>query len=274
MSTNTSDRNIGEEHGADRGGGAPVELADVSKVFHSKRGTVHALQQTDVRMPAGSFTAMVGPSGCGKSTMLNLVAGLDRPSSGTVEIAGEVVTRPYPDLGVVFQRDLLLEWRNILDNVLLQADMRGQPRAAYKERAIELLSMVGLDQFLDRQPSELSGGMRQRASICRALVHRPSVLLMDEPFGALDAITRDQLNIDLSGICAKASTTTLFITHSVAEAVFLADQVVVMSARPGRVIGIIPVDEPTPRDYEFRQSDRFAETVKSVRALLHNEGVI
>jgi NitT/TauT family transport system ATP-binding protein len=217
---------------------------------------------------------MVGPSGCGKSTVLNLVAGLDMPTSGCVRIGGEEVTRPHAELGVVFQRDLLLEWRSILDNVLLQADLRGRDRAMYADRARELLAMVGLEQFLDRHPRELSGGMRQRASICRALVHDPAVLLMDEPFGALDAITRDQLNVELSEICHRAETTTLFITHSVAEAVFLADQVVVMSSRPGRVVGTVHIDEPMPRTSEFLQSETFAKKVVEVRELLHKVGVL
>jgi NitT/TauT family transport system ATP-binding protein len=251
-----------------------VEITELSKIYRSRLGTVHALDATSLSIPAGSFTALVGPSGCGKSTVLGLVAGLDRPTAGEVRIDSKPVSGPHPGLGVVFQRDLLLEWRSVFDNVLLQIDMRSLRRADFEARAKQLLDLVGLGQFMHQPPSALSGGMRQRVSICRALVHDPTVLLMDEPFGALDAITREQLNTELSALCSRDEKTVLFITHGISEAVFLADQVVVMSPRPGRVAGRVEIDAPKPRDPTFRQSATYTDGIAQVRSLLHEEGVL
>ena len=255
--------------------GVDVSIAGVSKTFVSPKGTpVHALEAIDLHIEAGQFVSVLGPSGCGKSTLLSIVAGLSDPTTGSVVIGDERITGPYTPAGVVFQRDLLLEWRDCLDNILLQFEMRGINPKPHREHALELLEMVGIREFHSRYPRELSGGMRQRVSICRALAHDPGLLLMDEPFGALDALTREQLNDDLADICARAGKTVIFITHSIAEAVFLADRVVVMSARPGRVVADLTIDLPKPRVAEVRSSDQFAHLTGQVRDALLREGVL
>ena len=195
-------------------------------------------------MRGGEFLSIVGPSGCGKSTLAMLIAGLMRPTSGVIAVDGRAVSRPQTELGIVFQNAVLLAWRSALDNVLLQVEMRGLAARQYRDRAMELLRSVGLDGFERRLPHELSGGMRQRVAICRALIHDPPLLLMDEPFGALDALTRDQMTLDIQGICARGGKTVLFITHSITEAVFLSDRVLVMTPRPGRIDTTIDVDLP------------------------------
>ena len=230
--------------------------------------------ETSLALTPGQFVVIVGPSGCGKSTLLSLIAGLDRPSAGTILIDGQQVRGPHESLGVVFQRDLLLDWRTVLDNVLLQVEMRGVVPKAYAPIARELLDMVGLQEFHGRYPRELSGGMRQRVAICRALVHDPALLLMDEPFGALDAISRDRLNVDLNRICSATKKTVIFITHSISEAVFLGDRVVVMSPRPGRVVADIAIEAPHPRDFSFRESPEFAGYLRQVRRIFEAEGVL
>lgn len=262
-------------HGVHANGGVDVKIENVSKTFVSPRGEpVHALEAIDLTIEAGQFVSVLGPSGCGKSTLMSITAGLSSSTTGSISIGGERIVKPYTPAGVVFQRDLLLEWRDCLDNILLQFEMRGMKSAAYRERAFELLEMVGVRDFHSRYPRELSGGMRQRVSICRALAHDPGLLLMDEPFGALDALTREQLNDDLADICARASKTVIFITHSISEAVFLADRVIVMSARPGRVVADFQVDLPKPRVADARSSDRFARLTGVVRNTLLEEGVL
>ena len=251
-----------------------VEIRGVQKTFLSARGAVHALTETSLAVRQGEFISIVGPSGCGKSTLLSLVAGLDAPSTGTVRIEGQEVRGPHESLGVVFQRDLLLDWRTVMDNVLLQLEMRGQAPKAHAAKARELLDMVGLQGFHSRYPRELSGGMRQRVAICRALVHDPLLLLMDEPFGALDAMSRDRLNVDLNRICSETKKTVIFITHSISEAVFLGDRVVVMSSRPGRVVADIAIEAPHPRDLSFRETSEFAGYVRQVRTIFEAEGVL
>ena len=201
----------------------------------------------DVRQ--GSFVSIVGPSGCGKSTLLLIVAGLIKPTNGSVSIGGELVTGPYMNAGFVFQDSVLLDWRDVLSNILIQARFRKMDRAQSEERAKELLDLVGLSGFAHRRPYELSGGMKQRVAICRALLHQPSVLLMDEPFGALDALTRDRLNVELQNIWLRNSSTVLFVTHSISEAVFLSDQIIVMSDRPGTVLKCVDVPLPRPREH-------------------------
>src|SRR5262245_54396279 len=194
-------------------------------------------------MRPGEFVSVVGPSGCGKSTLLLMVAGLIRITSGTITIGDIQVTKPYTDLGIVFQEPVLLDWRKVLGNVLIQAEIRkGMDKKRLRARAQELLDLVGLNGFEDRYPFELSGGMRQRVSICRALLHDPPLLLMDEPFGALDALTRDQLNLDLQSIWLGSEKTVMFVTHSISEAVFLSDRVAVFSPRPGRVVEMLDID--------------------------------
>nr|WP_083467137.1 ABC transporter ATP-binding protein [Kibdelosporangium sp. MJ126-NF4]CEL21447.1 Hydroxymethylpyrimidine ABC transporter, ATPase component [Kibdelosporangium sp. MJ126-NF4]CTQ95986.1 Hydroxymethylpyrimidine ABC transporter, ATPase component [Kibdelosporangium sp. MJ126-NF4] len=246
-----------------------VEIDDVAVRFRTKRKDVTALHSVSLSVAAGEFVSIVGPSGCGKSTLLKLVSGLLKPSKGTVRLLGEDVDGPRRDIGYVFQRAALLEWRSARRNILLQAEMRGMASAVARERADELIEMTGLTGFEDAYPHELSGGMQQRVALCRALLHRPPVLLMDEPFGALDALTREQMNIELRRIWRETGTTVLLVTHSIPEAVYLADRVVVMSARPGTIDELIPVDLPSERDYGRTMADPgFARATGRIRDLL------
>jgi len=246
-----------------------IELADVAVRFRSKRREVTALDGIGLDVAAGEFVAIVGPSGCGKSTLLKLVAGLLKPSAGSVRLHGEPVTGPRPDIGYVFQRDALLEWRTARRNILLQAEMRGMPGGAARKRAAELVEMTGLTGFEDAYPYELSGGMRQRVALCRALLHEPPVLLMDEPFGALDALTREQMNIELRRVWQATRTTVLLVTHSIAEAVYLADRVVVLSARPGRIADVLTAGLPADRPYAATMADaEFGRATARIRDLL------
>jgi len=251
-----------------------VAVEDVTKVYRTREGSVRALDPVSFTVPEGQFLSLVGPSGCGKSTLLLLIAGLLPRTSGTVTIGGARVERPYTDLGIVFQDPVLLDWRRVLDNLLLQVDVRRLDRARYRPRAEELLTRVGLAGFERRYPQELSGGMRQRVAICRALVHDPPLLLMDEPFGALDAITRDQLNLDLQLIWLDSRKTVIFITHSISEAVFLSDRVLVMSPRPGRIEGVVDVDLPRPRTFALRDAPEFAAYTRTIRQVFERSGII
>jgi NitT/TauT family transport system ATP-binding protein len=251
-----------------------IDVAGLTKVF--QRGTIetHALAGIDLQVAAGEFLAVVGPSGCGKSTLLRLIAGLILPSAGRITIDGRSVSGPETRLGIVFQKPILLEWRTVLGNVLLQAEMRRLDTSAYLERARRLLAAVGLGDFEDRYPHELSGGMQQRAAIVRALIHDPALLLMDEPFGALDALTREQMRIDLEELWLNTQKTVVFITHSIDEAVLLADRVMVMSPRPGRIERIIEVDLPRPRGLEARALERFDDAVAAITEIFLARGVL
>ena len=253
---------------------AAVAVRNVSKHFESKRGNVHAVEDVSLTIGMGEFVSILGPSGCGKSTMLNMIAGLTAPTQGTIEVLGKSVTGPVHELGIVFQQHLLLPWRTILHNVLLQIEVRRVNRASYKERAERLLDRVGLGGFFDRFPDELSGGMNQRAAIVRALIHDPDLLLMDEPFGALDAITRDQMALDFHHLSRQEGKTVLFVTHSISEAVFLSNRVVVMSTRPGRVEEIISIELPRERHFELREEPQFAHYTRHVRRLFERMGVL
>lgn len=232
------------------------------------------LSGVSLRVDAGETVALLGASGSGKSTLLKIVAGLIERSEGSVRIAGAEVTKPWTELGIVFQSPVLLDWRDILDNVLIQVELRGLDKAAYLDRALDLLDKVGLGEFKDRMPRELSGGMRQRAAIVRSLIHDPPLLMMDEPFGALDALTREQMRIDLEKLWLERRHTTLFITHGIAEAVALADRVVVMTPRPGRIDRIIPIDLPRPRDKAVITSPRFAAYCDEITESFMRHGVI
>jgi NitT/TauT family transport system ATP-binding protein len=245
-----------------------IETRGLSQVFLTKSGPVHALEEIDLRVRQGEFVSIVGPSGCGKSTLLRLVAGLQPHTFGDVEYEGRTVTKPQTDIGVVFQGDALLEWRSAIDNVLLQVDMRRRRTPADVDRAHALLESVGLGGFEKSLPHQLSGGMRQRVAICRALIHEPPVLLMDEPFGALDALTREQMMVDLQALWASNGMSVLFITHSIPEAVFLSDRVVVMASRPGRVIEEIAIDAPRPRSLDLLGEPEFVEVAARIRSLL------
>ncbi|MFZ4808875.1 MAG: ABC transporter ATP-binding protein [Hyphomicrobiaceae bacterium] len=240
-------------------------IAGVAKTYASPRGDVTALTDIDLDIRRGEFVSVLGPSGCGKSTLLKCVAGLETVSRGSIHVGGARLSGPPGGLGVVFQRDVLLDWRTILDNVLLSIEFMGLPRARYRTRARELLARFGLAGFEDRHPWELSGGMRQRASICRALLSDPELLLMDEPFGALDAMTRDDLNVELTRIWQDQRKTVLFITHSITEAIYLSDRVVLMSQGPGRIFDVVDVDLARPRPLAIRETPEFGSYVQRIR---------
>ena len=250
-----------------------VAVADVGITFSSKRSHVSALEGINLNVEQGEFVTIAGPSGCGKSTLLKAVAGLTLPTTGSVHLRGSEVTAPRQDIGYVFQRAALLEWRNVRGNILLQAEMRGMDAGTARRRTDELIEMTGLKGFEKALPHELSGGMQQRVSLCRALLHEPSVLLMDEPFGALDALTRERMNIELNRIWAETGTTVMLVTHSVAEAVYLASRVIVMSPRPGRIVEEHIVDLPKRRDYAATLEDpEFHRVSARVRELLGATG--
>jgi NitT/TauT family transport system ATP-binding protein len=251
-----------------------IRIHGVTKSYRRGEQETLALAEVSIDAADGEFIAIVGPSGCGKSTLLRLVAGLHSCTTGTIEVFGRNVAGPVTNVGIVFQSPVLLEWRNTLDNVLFQADMRGLPVEEYRPRAIELLQQVGLDEFANRYPHELSGGMRQRASIARALLHDPPLLLMDEPFGALDALTREQMRLDIEALWMRTRKTVLFITHSVDEAVLLADRVLVMSARPGRIDREIVIGLPRPRGLEARHTSRFVEVCDEINEIFFRHGVL
>jgi NitT/TauT family transport system ATP-binding protein len=250
-----------------------VAIRDGGKTYASKRGDVVALKDVTLTIQDGEFVSLLGPSGCGKSTLLKCVAGLEPLTFGELLVRGEPVGGPPPGLGMVFQRDLLLDWRSILDNVLIMGEFQGLDRREQRPRAIALLERFGLGGFLDRHPWELSGGMRQRAAICRALLTEPQLLLMDEPFGALDAMTRDDLNVELTRIWQSSKRTVLFVTHSIAEAIFLSDRVVVMSPSPGQVRTVVPIDLPRPRALSVQGTAEFAAYVSQLRELFARIGV-
>ncbi|NUR83910.1 MAG: ABC transporter ATP-binding protein [Nonomuraea sp.] len=246
-----------------------VEIEKVSVRFRTKKRDVTALEDVSLSVEPGEFVSIVGPSGCVKSTLLKLVSGLLVPSAGSVRLAGDPVDGARHDIGYVFQRAALLEWRTARANILLQAEMRDMDRAQAGSRADELIAMTGLTGFEDALPHELSGGMQQRVALCRALLHRPPVLLMDEPFGALDALTREQLNVELHRIWRETGTTVLLVTHSIAEAVYLGNRVMVMTPRPGRVAEILPVGLPRVRDYAGTMSEPgFSAATGHIRDLL------
>lgn len=246
-------RDLREENGA-QPGRAAIEIEAVNKTYRTGRGDVVALEDVGLDLAAGQFMALVGPSGCGKSTLLKMIAGLITPSSGSVKVLDKPVVAPGRDVGMMFQKPVLLPWRNVLDNVLLPVDVQNLGRNAYRSRADELLAMTGLEQFARHNVWELSGGMQQRVALCRTLVLAPKVLLLDEPFGALDSITRESLNDSLLEICARIGVTAVLVTHDVSEAVYLADTVVVMTARPGRVSAVTKIAlgsrSPLTRDSE------------------------
>jgi NitT/TauT family transport system ATP-binding protein len=253
---------------------ACIEVSGLRVVYRSNQGEdLLALAGVDLRVGQGTFCSIVGASGCGKSTLLMAMAGLLRATAGTITVDGRRVQGPYTNLGIVFQRDVLVDWRDALGNVLLQIDLRGEPRSRYIDRARMLLTMVGLEGMEHKHPWELSGGMRQRVAICRALVHDPPLLLMDEPFGALDAITRDQLNLDLVDLWQGSNKTVVFVTHSLMEAVFLSDQVVILSPRPGKIVDVLDIDLPRPRDLSVRETPEFIRHTRAIRTIFEEMGV-
>jgi NitT/TauT family transport system ATP-binding protein len=246
-----------------------VTLNDVRKTFAS--GDVVALQGIDLEIQPGEFVSLIGPSGCGKSTLLRIIGDLIQPTSGDVIVNGKTAHRARidRDYGIVFQDAVLYDWRTVARNIALPLEMAGWDRSKRNERVREMLELVELTGFEDRHPWQLSGGMQQRVSIARALSFSPALLLMDEPFGALDEMTRERLNTELLRIWQETASTVVFVTHSIAEAVFLSTRVVVMSARPGRITEVVPVDLPQPRTYATREEPRFFELVTQVREALH-----
>lgn len=254
--------------------GVAITASGIHMAFERRSSKVQALSGVDLHIDAGRFCSILGPSGCGKSTLLMLVAGLYRPSAGEILIDGQPLSGAYGKAGIVFQSDVLLPWLSVLDNVLLPARVKRLPDAWARPRARELLARVGLSGFETNFPNELSGGMRQRASLCRALLHEPAVLLMDEPFGALDALTRERMQIDLAQLSAQDLKTVLFITHDIEEAVLLSDEVIVMSARPGRVLRRFSVPFGRPRVAALRRDPKFHRVVDDIRALFQEIGIL
>jgi NitT/TauT family transport system ATP-binding protein len=250
-----------------------IRLQHVSKTYQTSSGVIAACADVSIDIGESEFVAIVGPSGCGKTTILKMVAGLIPYSSGTITIGDKLVDRPQTDVGIVFQDAIMLDWRNVLSNVMLQIDIRHMDRAKYEPVAMKLLDATGLGGFEKKRPYELSGGMRQRVSICRALVHDPHLLLMDEPFGALDALTREQIAMDIQRLWMERRKTALHITHSIPEAVLLADRVAVMGPRPGRVVEIIHIDLPRPRRLD-KLPAKFNDYAGRIREIFKSKGVL
>ena len=264
QSTVTTNDAAGDEAASGR-----IRIDDVTKTYPSDAGDIVALDGIDFDIAAREFVSIVGQSGCGKSTLLRCIGGLIEPTKGTISIGGKVVTEPDPRIGYVFQKAVLLPWRTVLDNVLLPFEVQGRVTDANRAKALEVLEMVGLSAYLQHRPAELSGGMQQRVSVARALAMEPSILLMDEPFGALDAQTRETMNVELLRIWAEAQTTVVFVTHDIGEALFLSDRVIVMTARPGCVDQVIEVGIDRPRDFDtVEQDERFWSMRQVIREAL------
>jgi NitT/TauT family transport system ATP-binding protein len=242
-----------------------LETHDLAVTYRSTRGPVPALANLTATLGQGEFLSVLGPSGCGKSTLLKVVAGLLKPSGGTIKLAGTDITGPRRDIGIVFQQPTLLPWQTVLDNVLLPVRTLGMDLRSGRERAMELLELVGLAKFATHYPNELSGGMQQRVGIARGIIHDPKLLLMDEPFAALDAITRESMMIELQRIWMATGKSVVFITHSIQEAVFLSDRILVLTARPGRSVKDLRVELPRPRTLATMADPRFAEIANELR---------
>ncbi len=252
-----------------------ITVSDLNKVYiTASRESVNALDNINFEIEEGEFLCVVGPSGCGKSTLLKILGGLLSITSGQAKLMGHPITGPRNDVGIVFQDPVLLPWRTVFDNTMLPAEILGLDPKTSRERAHDLIKLVGLDGFEDVYPGELSGGMRQRNAIIRALIHDPAVLLMDEPFGALDAMTREQMNLELQRIWLESKKTVFFITHSIPEAVFLADRIIVMTARPGKVAETITVDIPRPRSLSTMGDEKFVALTQRIRKLFYVEGAL
>jgi NitT/TauT family transport system ATP-binding protein len=250
---------------------AILSFEGVSKIFASRRGDVHAVDGVSFTVDESEFVSIVGPSGCGKSTLLKMIAGVIAPSTGDIAIGVDGRVREAGELGMVFQTPVLLEWRSVLKNVMLPIEILRWEKRANLDRARELIDKVGLSGFEDRLPHELSGGMQQRVAIARALVFDPPILLMDEPFGALDALTRDEMAVELMRLWEDTRKTILFVTHSIDEAVLLSDRVIVMSPRPGSIRLIIEIDLPRPRSMDVRYQSEFAHYSQQIRDLIFGD---
>jgi len=242
-----------------------VSVNAVQKTYFTRQSSVQAVASASVDVARGEFVSLLGPSGCGKSTLLMMIAGLEQPTAGSISLADAPVARPRRDIGIIFQDATLLPWKSTLENVLFPIRILKLPLARYRDRAHELLKMVGLTGFEHKKPAELSGGMRQRVAICRALIHDPEILLMDEPFSALDAITRDQMNVALSEILETYRKTVIFVTHSIREAAFLSDRVVVMGGRPSTIILDLKMPFGRPRRFEIEETQEFTQVCRQLR---------
>ncbi|MBI2735540.1 MAG: ABC transporter ATP-binding protein [Rhodospirillales bacterium] len=251
-----------------------IDAQGLEKIYAARDGKpIQALAPVTLQVPEGEFLTIVGPSGCGKSTLLKMVAGLIPPTGGKLLFNGKPLSGPQRNMGIVFQSAVLFPWRTVLDNVLLPADVLKLPRGQSVERARELLKIVGLADFAGKYPGELSGGMQQRVAIARALVHDPAIVLMDEPFGALDAMTRETMNLEILRIWKESKKTILFVTHSIPEAVFLGQRVVIMTPRPGRIAEVIETGMPIDRDLEEMSSERFGAHTLRIRTLFKAKGI-
>jgi NitT/TauT family transport system ATP-binding protein len=251
-----------------------IEMEEIVKIYQTKKGSVHALGPVSLSVRQGEFISIVGPSGCGKSTLLMMTAGLTDCTSGNIHINHELVNKPQTDIGIVFQTPVLVDWRDVIGNVLLQIELRKLNVNNYLEQARKLLDSVGLGEFENRYPYELSGGMQQRTAFCRALIHDPPLVIMDEPLGALDAMTREQLRVDLEQLWLKTRKTVLFVTHSIPESIQLSDRVVVFTPRPGLIERVIEIDLPRPRTMAVRESPEFQRYVHELTSIFMSFGVL
>ena len=253
---------------------AVIAVRELAKIYGTRHGPVQALEAINFEVGEGEFIAIVGPSGCGKTTLLKILAGLIPASAGSALLRGTPILGPRRDIGMVFQAPVLFPWRSVLDNVLLPADVQRLGRERLRATALDLVRLVGLEGFERRYPWELSGGMQQRVAIVRALIHDPAMLLMDEPFGALDAMTREQMNLELQRILLERRKTVVFITHSIPEAVFLADRVLVMTPRPGRIAEAIAIELPRPRSLDVMSTPEFGAYARRIRAHFNALGAL
>ena len=251
-----------------------VSVKNVQKTYLTRQAPVHAVASASLDVARGEFVSLLGPSGCGKSTLLMMMAGLERPTGGSILLGGSEIKEPRRDIGIIFQDATLLPWKSAIENVLFPVRILKLPIDPYRQRAKELLAMVGLSDFENKKPSQLSGGMRQRVAICRALIHDPDILLMDEPFSALDAITRDQMNVALSEILETYKKTVIFVTHSIREAAFLSDRVVVMGGRPSTIVLDMKMPFERPRRFEIEETPEFVSVCRQLRLTIegaHNK---
>ncbi len=244
---------------------ALLQAEDLSLVYRTQRGSITALSDFNLDVQVGEFVSVIGPSGCGKSTLLKIAAGLLPPSSGKILLNGTPIVQPRSDVGIVFQSPNLMPWKTALSNILIVAQSHKMDRDEARRRALELLELVGIKDFADDYPGELSGGMQQRVGLVRGLIHDPSVLLMDEPFAALDAMTRENMTLELQRLWSASRKSVIFITHSIPEAVFLSDRVVVLSGRPGKVLEIVDIPFHRPRDLDTMAMPEFAEICNTLR---------
>lgn len=253
---------------------AAIELKGVEKTFGAGSEAVHAFGPADLDIAPGEFVSLLGPSGCGKSTLMLMIAGLLERSQGDILVNGRSVDRPQTDIGIMFQDNTLMPWRSVRGNVEIQLELRGLPLNDYRDKIRNLLHQVHLDGFEDRMPSELSGGMQQRAAFCQALIHEPETVLLDEPLGKLDAMTRERIRHDLQALWLERKPTMVFVTHSIEEAVQLSSKVCIITPRPGRIDRVIPIDLPWPRDLDVKKSPAFAGYLAEIQEVFHGYGVI